>query len=114
MICRDAGSVTAILCELKLGEAVTTFRTSGFGVDTVEWKNFSFAVWSVGDQDKAPSLWRHFCQGSKLLTATIETRSWMQKKSSTKIIEDEMRDAVVLAFANTHTLDGNSLGQEID
>ena len=63
MICRDAGSVTAILCELKLGEAVTTFRTSGFGVETVEWKNFSFAVWSVGGQDKAPSLVAPFLPG---------------------------------------------------
>ena len=34
MIGLDAGGETAILHELKLGEVVTTFRTSGFGVET--------------------------------------------------------------------------------
>ena len=41
----DAGGEPAILYELKLGEVVTTFRTSGFGVE---------------GQDKVCFLWRHF------------------------------------------------------
>ena len=52
MVGLHAGSETSILYELKLGEVVTTFRTSGFGVETVEFKNLSFTVWSVGGQDK--------------------------------------------------------------
>ena len=42
MIGLDACTETAILHDLKLGEVVTTFRTSGLGVVTVECKNLSF------------------------------------------------------------------------
>ena len=44
MIGLDAVGETAILYELKLGEVVTTFRTSDFGMETVESKNLSFTV----------------------------------------------------------------------
>lgn len=35
--------------------------SSGFNVETVEYKNISFTVWDVGGQDKIRPLWRH-CQ----------------------------------------------------
>ena len=64
MIGLGASSEPAILYELKLGEVVTTIRASGFGVETVEYKNMSFTVWSVGGLDKIRSLWRQFCPGT--------------------------------------------------
>ena len=33
--------------------------TTGFNVETVEYKNISFTVWDVGGQDKIRPLWRH-------------------------------------------------------
>ena len=84
--------------ELKLGEAVTTIRTSGFGVETVKYKNLSFTVWCVGGHHKIRLLLRHFYQGTdrhKVVDAKEELNKMM--------IVDEIRDAVVLAFANTLT-----------
>ena len=41
MLWVDVGGETAILHEMKLGPVVTTLRTSGFGVESVECKNLS-------------------------------------------------------------------------
>ena len=57
MIGLATGGETAIIYELKLGEVVTTFRTSGFGVETVEYKNLSFTVWCVDGDDQVRSLY---------------------------------------------------------
>ena len=88
MIGREAGSRTAIFHGLKLGEVVTTIRPGGFGVETVECKNMSFTVCSVGGQDKIP----------------LPVASFLPLyERSDLMIEHEMYDAVVLAFANRLT-----------
>ncbi|XP_010226497.1 PREDICTED: ADP-ribosylation factor 5, partial [Tinamus guttatus] len=56
-------------------------RPAGFNVETVEYKNICFTVWDVGGQDKIRPLWRHYFQ-------------------NTQLQEDELRDAVLLVFAN--------------
>ena len=69
----DAGGETAILYELKFGEVVTTFRrsrTSGFGVETVEYKNLSPTARGVEDHVKAadaPHGCACLCQGRYIL-----------------------------------------------
>ena len=91
--------------DLELGEVVTTFRTSGFGVDTVEHKNLSFTVWGVGAQDKVRPLWRHFYQAANGLIYVVNSHDRNKVVEANvdlnKMIEDEIRDAVVLAFTNT-------------
>ncbi|XP_037655166.1 ADP-ribosylation factor 1-like [Choloepus didactylus] len=52
MVGLNAAERTTILYQLKLGEIVTTIPTTGFNVETAEYKNNSFAMWDVGDQDK--------------------------------------------------------------
>uniref|UniRef100_A0A8D1EYD0 ADP ribosylation factor 5 n=2 Tax=Sus scrofa TaxID=9823 RepID=A0A8D1EYD0_PIG len=81
MVGLDAAGKTTILYKLKLGEIVTTIPTIGFNVETVEYKNICFTVWDVGGQDKIRPLWRHYFQ-------------------NTQLQEDELRDAVLLVFAN--------------
>lgn len=44
------------LYELKLDDMVTTIPTTGFNVETVEYKNKSFILWDVGDQDNIQTL----------------------------------------------------------
>uniref|UniRef100_A0A3P9PIS8 ARF GTPase 5 n=3 Tax=Poecilia TaxID=8080 RepID=A0A3P9PIS8_POERE len=85
MVGLDAAGKTTILYKLKLGEIVTTIPTIGFNVETVEYKNISFTVWDVGGQDKIRPLWRHYFQ-------------------NTQLQEDELRDAVLLVFANKQDL----------
>uniref|UniRef100_A0A3B5QIM3 ARF GTPase 5 n=2 Tax=Xiphophorus TaxID=8082 RepID=A0A3B5QIM3_XIPMA len=90
MVGLDAAGKTTILYKLKLGEIVTTIPTIGFNVETVEYKNICFTVWDVGGQDKIRPLWRHYFQ-------------------NTQIQEDELKDAVLLVFANKQDLP-NAMG----
>ena len=73
--------------------------------ETVEYKNISFTVWDVGGQDKIRPLWRHYFQNTQGLTFVIdsndrervgEARDELQRM----LAEDELRDAVLLIFAN--------------
>nr|CAH7720319.1 unnamed protein product [Callosobruchus chinensis] len=92
MVGLDAAGKTTILYKLKLGEIVTTIPTIGFNVETVEYKNISFTVWDVGGQDKIRPLWRHYFQNT-------------QKDELMRMLaEDELRDAVLLIFANKQDL----------
>merc|ERR1711918_161406 len=93
----------------KLGEVVTTIPTIGFNVETVEYKNISFTVWDVGGQDKIRPLWRHYYQGTNGLIYVVDSndrdRSEDAREELTKMLnEDEMRDAVLLVFANKQDL----------
>eukprot|EP00913_Durusdinium_trenchii_P029532 g27684.t1 len=100
---------TTILYKLKLGEVVTTIPTIGFNVETVEYKNLSFTVWDVGGQDKIRPLWRHYYQGTNGLIYVVDSndrdRIEDAREELTKMLnEDEMRDAVLLVFANKQDL----------
>ncbi|GJR42957.1 putative ADP-ribosylation factor [Tanacetum coccineum] len=46
-----------------LGELLT--MCSGFNVETVEYKNISFTVKDVSDQNKIRPLWRHYFQNTQ-------------------------------------------------
>ena len=43
----------------------TGISSTGFNVETVEYKNISFTVWDVGGQDKIRPLWRHYFQNTQ-------------------------------------------------
>merc|ERR1712187_719755 len=93
----------------KLGEEVTTIPTIGFNVETVEYKNINFRVWDVGGQDKIRRLWRHYYLNTQGLIFVVDSndreRIEAARDELTKILsEDEMRDAVVLVFANKQDL----------
>merc|ERR1712225_227367 len=105
MIGLDAAGKTTVLYKLKLGEVVTTIPTIGFNVETVEYKNIRFTVWDVGGQDKIRKLWRHYYQGSQGLIFVIDSsdrdRIEDARQELSKILAaEEMKDAVLLIFAN--------------
>jgi len=109
MVGLDAAGKTTILYKLKLGEVVTTIPTIGFNVETVEYKNISFTVWDVGGQDKIRPLWRHYYQGTQGLIFVVDSndrdRVEDAREELNKMLgEDEMREAVVLVFANKQDL----------
>ncbi|XP_041047395.1 ADP-ribosylation factor 4 [Cetorhinus maximus] len=109
MVGLDAAGKTTILYKLKLGEIVTTIPTIGFNVETVEYKNVSFTVWDVGGQDKIRPLWRHYFQNTQGLIFVVDSndRERIQEASAElhkMIQEDELRDAVLLVFANKQDL----------
>merc|ERR1711983_210441 len=112
MVGLDAAGKTTILYKLKLGEIVTTIPTIGFNVETVEYKNISFTVWDVGGQDKIRPLWRHYFQNTQGLIFVVDSndRERIDGDNGAKdelhrmLQEDELRDAVLLIFANKQDL----------
>lgn len=109
MVGLDAAGKTTILYKLKLGEIVTTIPTIGFNVETVEYKNISFTVWDVGGQDKIRPLWRHYFQNTQGLIFVVDSNDRERVAESAEelakmLSEDELKDAVLLVFANKQDL----------
>eukprot|EP00416_Gambierdiscus_australes_P008845 CAMPEP_0171145240 /NCGR_PEP_ID=MMETSP0766_2-20121228/146962_1 /TAXON_ID=439317 /ORGANISM="Gambierdiscus australes, Strain CAWD 149" /LENGTH=212 /DNA_ID=CAMNT_0011609141 /DNA_START=70 /DNA_END=708 /DNA_ORIENTATION=- len=89
-----------------------------FNVETVEYKNLSFTVWDVGGQDKIRPLWRHYYQGTNGLIYVVDSndrdRIEDAREELTKMLnEDEMRDAVLLVFANKQDLPNAMTAAEV-
>jgi small GTP-binding protein len=116
MVGLDAAGKTTILYKLKLGEVVTTIPTIGFNVETVEYKNISFTVWDVGGQDKIRPLWRHYYQNTQGIIFVVDSNdreridesggseNSAQAELQRMLAEDELRDAILLVFANKQDL----------
>ena len=109
MVGLDAAGKTTILYKLKLGEIVTTIPTIGFNVETVEYKNICFTVWDVGGQDKIRPLWRHYFQNTQGLIFVVDSNDReriveAEKELHNMLEEEELRDAVLLVFANKQDL----------
>jgi hypothetical protein len=86
-----------------------TPHLTGFNVETVEYGNIQFTVWDVGGQDKIRPLWRHYFQNTQGIIFVvdsndrdriIEAREELQRMLN----EDELRNAVLLIFANKQDL----------
>jgi len=125
MVGLDAAGKTTILYKLKLGEVVTTIPTIGFNVETVEYKNISFTVWDVGGQDKIRPLWRHYYQNTQGIIFVLDSNDKERCDESTSsehsakeelhrmLAEDELRDAILLVFANKQDLPNAMSVQEV-
>ncbi|KAJ8373391.1 hypothetical protein AAFF_G00265790 [Aldrovandia affinis] len=90
MVGLDAAGKTTILYKLKLGEIVTTIPTIGFN-------------------DKIRPLWRHYFQNTQGLIFVVDSNDRERVAESAEELskmlqEDELRDAVLLVFANKQDL----------
>ncbi|CAL1300834.1 unnamed protein product [Larinioides sclopetarius] len=100
---------TTILYKLKLGEIVITIPTIVFNVEPVEYRNISFTVWDVGGQDKIRPLWRHYFQNTQGLIFVVDSndreRIGKAREELMRILsDDELRDALLLIFADKQDL----------
>ncbi|KAH9245661.1 ADP-ribosylation factor [Batrachochytrium salamandrivorans] len=124
MVGLDAAGKTTILYKLKTGGAKLSLTippllhilTSnpvtvqiGFNVETVEYKNISFTVWDVGGQDRDSSSMETLFQNTQGIIFVVdsndrdrvgEARDELQRMLN----EDELRDALLLVFANKQDL----------
>lgn len=104
----------AILYKLKLSnQDVTTIPTVGFNVESVTYKNVKFNVWDVGGQDKIRPLWRHYYSGTQGLIFVVDSSDTARVEEARselhKIINDrEMKDALLLVFANKQDIPGRA------
>lgn len=118
MVGLDAAGKTTILYKLKLGEIVTTIPTIGFNVETVEYKNISFTVWDVGGQHKIRNLWRYYYQNTQGLIFVIDASDRNRIKEvieefDAAVHSDELRDCIILIFANKQDLPNAMTSSEI-
>merc|ERR1712046_43805 len=118
MVGLDAAGKTTVLYKLKLNEVVTTIPTVGFNVETVEYKNINFTVWDIGGQDKIRKLWRHYYQGTHGAIFVVDSNDRdriedAREELAKMLVEDEMRDAVVLVFANKQDLPNSMPAAEV-
>jgi ADP-ribosylation factor protein 6 len=119
MLGLDAAGKTTILYKLKLSnQDVTTIPTVGFNVESVTYKNVKFNVWDVGGQDKIRPLWRHYYSGTQGLIFVVDSSDTARLEEARselhKIINDrEMKDALLLVFANKQDVVGHLSPEEI-
>ncbi|MCJ1448620.1 MAG: ADP-ribosylation factor, Arf Arf6 [Stictis urceolatum] len=137
MLGLDAAGKTTILYKLKLDQDVTTIPTVGFNVETVTYKKVKFNVWDVGGQDKIRPLWRHYFSGRRqtdtirydengeliyigtqglifVIDSSDRNRIEEARQELHRIILDrEMKDALLLVFANKQDVEGAMSPQEV-
>lgn len=118
----DSPGRTTALYKMKLGEVVTTIPTIGFNVESVDYKRTEITFWDVGGRDKIRALWRHYFQGTNALIFVMnsveghfnemleEYRDELEKLLS----EDELKDAVIVLWANKQDLPGALPPSEIE
>ena len=96
-----------------MGESLTKANigccATGFNVETVEYKNIQFTVWDVGGQDKIRPLWRHYFQNTQGIIFVVDSNDRdriveAREELQRMLNEDELRDALLLVFANKQDL----------
>jgi small GTP-binding protein len=109
MLGLDAAGKTTVLYKLKLGEPVTTIPTIGFNVETIEYGRFNLNIWDVGGQDRLRPLWRHYFHNTQGLIYVVDANDVSRVNSARDelhklLAEDELREAVLLVYANKQDL----------
>jgi ADP-ribosylation factor protein 1 len=129
MVGLDAAGKTTLLYKLKLGEVVTTIPTIGFNVESVEYRNVEFTVWDIGGQHKIRALWRHYYQNTQGIIFVVDSNdreridqtndgdTSAKDELHRMLVEDDLRDAVLLVFANKqdmpHAMSVNEVSERL-
>ena len=111
MIGLDAAGKTSILYQLKMAELVKTIPTIGFNVEMLDYKGLKLTIWDVGGQDKIRILWKHYYQNTDGIIFVVDSndKERLEKVRETLalcLIEEELKDAALLIFANKQDLNG--------
>jgi small GTP-binding protein len=109
MVGLDAAGKTTILYKLKMGEQVSTIPTIGFNVEAIQYKNVCFTVWDMGGQSKIRPLWKHYYTGAHAVIFVVDSNDKDRVEEACEELqmllrEDELKDALVLVFANKQDL----------
>ncbi|CAE8611819.1 unnamed protein product [Polarella glacialis] len=117
----DSPGRTTALYKLKLGEVVTTIPTIGFNVESIEYDRVDFTIWDIGGRDKMRPLWRHYYQNSYAVIFVVNSQEQAFNEMLEEYLaelnllmsEDELRDSVLLVWANKQDLPGALLPAKI-
>jgi len=116
----DNAGKTTILYRLQneSDEAVQTIPTIGFNVETLQYKNIKFQVWDLGGQTSIRPYWRCYYPNTDAIifvvdSADAERMPVARGELAAMLEEEELRDAILLVFANKQDQKGALNAQQI-
>ncbi|XP_072461184.1 E3 ubiquitin-protein ligase TRIM23 isoform X1 [Notamacropus eugenii] len=114
----DGAGKTTILFKLKQDEFMQPIPTIGFNVETVEYKNLKFTIWDVGGKHKLRPLWKHYYLNTQAVVFVIDSShrdriNEAHSELAKLLTEKELRDALLLIFANKQDVAGALSVEEI-
>ncbi|KAL7427599.1 hypothetical protein ACHAXH_003247 [Discostella pseudostelligera] len=116
----DNAGKTTILYRLQneSDEAVQTIPTIGFNVETLQYKNIKFQVWDLGGQTSIRPYWRCYYPNTDAIvfvvdSADVERMSVAKGELAAMLEEEELRDSILLVFANKQDQKGALNAQQI-
>lgn len=115
----DAAGKTTILYRIHSPEAVVhTVPTIGFNVETVSYKNIKFQVWDLGGQTNIRPYWRCYFPNTNAIifvvdSADVERLATAKKELHALLEEEELKNALLLVFANKQDCPGALSESEI-
>mmetsp|Transcript_28573 Transcript_28573/g.37417 ORF Transcript_28573/g.37417 Transcript_28573/m.37417 type:complete len:184 (+) Transcript_28573:128-679(+) len=103
----DNAGKTTILYRLQndSDEVIQTIPTIGFNVETLQYKNIKFQVWDLGGQTSIRPYWRCYYPNTDAIifvvdSADAERVSIARQELQAMLEEEDLRDAILLVFAN--------------
>jgi ADP-ribosylation factor protein 1 len=121
----DNAGKTTIMYKFKFGEIISTIPTIGFNVETIKYKNIEFSMWDVGGQEKIRPLWRYYFQNTDALIYVVDSSDSERMNDPHKyqynasyelqrlLQEDELRNSILLVYANKQDLPNSRNIKEI-
>ena len=87
-------------------------------METLQYKNVEFQCWDIGGQDKLRTLWRHYYDGSHAVIFVVDSADRdrieeAQETLQTMLSSEELKDAVLLVYANKQDLPGAMTTPEV-
>uniref|UniRef100_A0A7S1G6E5 ADP-ribosylation factor-like protein 1 n=1 Tax=Bicosoecida sp. CB-2014 TaxID=1486930 RepID=A0A7S1G6E5_9STRA len=114
----DNAGKTTILYRLQSDEPVTTIPTIGFNVETLQYKNIKFQAWDLGGQTSIRPFWRCYYPSTDAIIYVVDSKdvermSTARAELCTMLEEEDLRDALLLVFANKQDQAGAMTSAEV-
>ncbi|XP_063985820.1 E3 ubiquitin-protein ligase TRIM23-like isoform X2 [Diachasmimorpha longicaudata] len=115
----DGSGKTSILSSMK-GIPLTnpTTPTMGFNVESLEYENLAITLWDVGGFNRFRPLWKHYYHNAQavifVVDASDRSRFEETQEELSKIVnERQLKDALILIYANKQDVDGCASVEEL-
>ena len=113
---QNAGKTT-ILYRLSLGQLIKTTPTIGSNVEEITYNNVKFQAWDLGGQESTRSVWDVYFINADAIIYVIDSHDENYDESKTQfyklLVNETLKDAVILIFANKQDLPGSKSVNEI-